>query len=54
MTGMQPIANDGFVATHRRLDQAASTIVMRLLPSDPAFGGKLEEVPSQSLSGVVS
>ncbi len=44
MTGMQPIANDGFVPSHRRLDQAASTIIMRLLPSDTAFGGKLENV----------
>ena len=42
--GMQPIANDGFVATHRRLDQAALTIVMRLLPSDTTLGCKLENV----------
>ena len=44
MTGMQSIANDGFVTTHRRLDQAASTIIMRLLLSDTTFGGKFENV----------
>ena len=44
MTGMQPIANDRFVTTHRRLDQAAPTVAMGLLPSDTTLGCKLENV----------